>query len=212
MERWRSAIGVLAAGVVWLITAACEVTPTGVITASEFQGMLDEVTESGGSFTFSVLDLDDEAREQFAMMLPRGRELGTGEYEITGGGEHKDAEVVLESDPDAGEEAGLTPHGFGNWKRNRPRQRTKIKWRIDVCYRVTSLQENRHLPSCPHAGSAGPFLWMDSNRYVEYGNCHHHGSQPYGRCDELIYTCGYCGKPRHYQWTFYHKTKEKIAI
>lgn len=192
--RWKTALAAVVGGAV-LVIGACQVESSAPITAAQFRAMLDDAAETGGSFEFVIEDLDEEARESFAGMLPPGTELTGGVFVVEGVIEEVEDEPIVESDEGAEALAA---------------RRTSIKWKRGVCHRIYFLDRNGHRGACPHHGETGPYDFVMSNRRSTTESCNHANSRACNYCDELIYTCSYCGGPRHYRWTYFHDTKYKF--
>jgi hypothetical protein len=197
LKRWSTAL-IAVGGLIWTL-ASCELEPGGSISAAQFHAMLNDVADGGAGFTFDIAELDSEAREEFLAMLPADADIGDGHFLV-------EAELTT-PDEDAGTAEGsdVSEPLFWFWRRTS----STIKWKKSVCYRIYNIDRNAHLSNCPYAGETGPYDFVMRNRHQITGRCRHADARPLNYCDELIYTCRYCGKPRHYRWTYYHERKYK---
>lgn len=197
LKRWSSAL-IVVGGLIWTL-ASCEMEPTGPISAEQFHAMLNDVADGGAGFTFNLAELDSEAREEFLAMLPADADIGDGQFLVEA------QSASPEEGTDIEESAAESQPLFWFWRRTNAR----TKWKKSVCYRIYNIDRNAHLSNCPHAGGAGPYDFVMRNRHQITGRCSHTGARALNYCDELIYTCSNCGKPRHYRWTYYHQRKYK---
>ena len=199
LKRWSTALIAVVGGLVCAFVS-CEIEPTGSLSATQFHEMLDEAANGGDGFTFDIAELDSDAREEFLAMLPADADIGNGHFLVEAGAAASDPEAEADDAP------SLPQSLFWFWRRSG----TTIKWKKGVCYRIYNIDRNAHLANCPYAGQTGPYDYVMQNRHQITGRCNHTNSRPLDYCDELIYTCSYCGKPRHYRWTYFHETKYKF--
>ena len=132
-------------------------------------------------------------------MLPEGTTIEPGDYLIEAGEEEPESEGTLSDGEEAPEPLAWRWRG----------RRSRIKWKKSLCYRIYFIDRNTHWESCIYAGEAGPYDYVMENRHQIRGHCLHRNCRPLNYCDELIFTCLHCGKPRHYRWTYFHERKLK---